>query len=125
MRAVLCSLLVFATSANALTRSEVEEALKKATTFFDQKVRFHGGFVWHVSSDLKYREGEGRADDKNWVQPPGTPSVGEAFLEAYAATKDPAYLKMAEKTGEHLIGGQLESGGMDYNIEVEPTNRHT
>ena len=47
-----------------------------------------------------FREGEGRANETTvWVQPPGTPSIGMAFLDAYEATGDPTYLEAARRAG--------------------------
>jgi PelA/Pel-15E family pectate lyase len=55
----------------------------------------------------------------NWVQPPGTPSVGMAFLRAYEATGEKVYLDAALNTGRCLAWGQLASGGWDYSIEFD------
>jgi hypothetical protein len=42
--------------------------------------------VNYVSEDLRHRQGEGVAGPSEiWVQPPGTPTVGLAFLAAYEA----------------------------------------
>ncbi|HSH96363.1 MAG TPA: pectate lyase, partial [Roseimicrobium sp.] len=58
-----------------------------------------------------------------WVQPPGTPSVGEAFLDIHAATGDKAFLDAAAKTAKALIRGQRLSGGWYYGIEFDPAKR--
>jgi hypothetical protein len=57
------------------------------------------------------------------VQPPGTPSIAEAFLDAYEATGEDLYLDAARKAGECLVRGQLRSGGWDYRIEFAPDRR--
>src|SRR5690606_19848781 len=78
----------------------------------------HGGYVWASSGDLALREGEGVVGpDTIWVQPPGTPAVGQALLEAWHATKEQAFLEAAREAGEALLRGQLESGGWNYRIE--------
>ena len=107
-----------------LTREQAAAALRKAVTFFRERVSAEGGYLWRYSSDLTRREGEGKADEKTaWVQPPGTPSVGEALLDVYLLTSDPFYLEAARETAEALIRGQLESGGWDYRIYFDPNQR--
>ena len=106
------------------TRGEAVEALHKAVDFFYSKVATHGGYVWLYSSDLKYRQGEGLAyDQRIWVQPPGTPAVGLAFLDAYEATGDPLCLKAAREAAHALVQGQLHSGGWHYSITFDPQKR--
>src|SRR5262245_29991069 len=78
-----------AQEAAADLRQEALQALKKAATFYRDKVASHGGYVYYYSVDLKERWGEGKASaDTIFVQPPGTPTVGMAYLKAYAATGD-------------------------------------
>lgn len=107
-----------------LTRKEAEVALKKAVAFFRENVSAEGGYLWRYSADLKGREGE-RTAGKNtvWVQPPGTPTVGDAFLTAYQLTGDAAYLDAARETASALVKGQLKSGGWDYRIDFDPAAR--
>jgi len=108
---------------------EAAAALKKAVTFFRTQVAADGGamgrgYLWRYSADLKLREGEGAAGAKTaWVQPPGTPSVGEAYLRAYQRTGDAEYLEAARETAYGLVWGQLKSGGWDYRIEFDPKRR--
>lgn len=103
---------------------EVKPALDRAIRFYVEKVTAHGGYVWRTSGDLQLREGEGKAGpDTIWVQPPGTPTVGEAFLDAYDATGKKDYLEAARAAGEALIQGQLHSGGWYYRIEFAPEQR--
>ena len=106
------------------TREDVVEALRKAVQFFHSEVAIHGGYVWRYSADLKCRQGEGLAyDQKIWVQPPGTPAVGLAFLGAYEATGDPLHLKAACDAAHALVKGQLHSGGWHYYITFDPRDR--
>src|SRR5436189_4783484 len=93
------------------TRAEAAQALKKAVTFFRDKVSADGGYLWRYSEDLSLREGEEKATaTQAWLQPPGTPSVGEAFLAAYERTKDPLLLDAATHTARASVNGQLHSG---------------
>lgn len=109
---------------DAALRRSAEEALRRAVTFFDQEVSIEGGYVWAYAEDLTLREGEGKATPQTaWVQPPGTPSVGMALLQAYHLTKAPLCLQAATRTAHALVKGQLVSGGWDYRIEFAPQAR--
>ena len=99
-------------------------AAKKATMFLTERVSTEGGYLWRYSSDLKLREGEGIVDTKTvWVQPPGTPSVGEAFVELYDSTGEQLFLNAARSAAESLRRGQMRSGGWQAYIEFEPERR--
>jgi hypothetical protein len=99
-------------------------ALRKAVEFFRAEVAVNGTYLWQYSADLSKREGEGKATKtQGWIQPPGTPSVGIALLEAFHATGDPYYLEAARETAHGLIQGQLKSGGWTYLIEFDPAAR--
>lgn len=103
------------------TRAEAMDALKRAATFFRTKVATQGGYAYFYTVDLQQRWGEGEGTkDQVWVEPPGTPAVGRAYLEAYAATKDPYYLDAAKETGMALVYGQLKSGGWSQTIDFDP-----
>jgi PelA/Pel-15E family pectate lyase len=105
-------------------RAEALKTLRKATDFFCTRVATEGGYLWRYSDDLARREGEGKATATMvWVQPPGTPSVGMAYLAAYEATGDAYYLEAARDTARALVKGQLRSGGWDYRIEFDPQKR--
>ncbi len=104
--------------------AEAQEALKRAVRFFRTEVAVHGSYVWRYSRDLTKRWGEGEASPtQGWVQPPGTPSVGMAYLRAYEATKDRFFLEAAIETAYALVKSQLASGGWDYRIEFDPERR--
>jgi PelA/Pel-15E family pectate lyase len=104
--------------------AEALAAMRSATTFFTRQVATEGGYLYAYSADLKRREGELPATDTMvWVQPPGTPAVGMAYLRAYEATGDDFYRQAARQTAEALIKGQLRSGGWDYKIEFDPQLR--
>ena len=75
--------LILATAPQASLRDDAAQALKKAATFYRAQVARHGGYVYYTSLDLKDRWGEGKAlPDQIFVQPPGTPTVGLAYLRA-------------------------------------------
>ena len=100
------------------------DTMRKAATFFRSEVASHGGYVYYYSIDLKQRWGEGAATaDQIWVQPPGTPTVGMAYLKAYEATVEKFYLDAATDAAEALIYGQLQSGGWTNCIDFDPNGR--
>ncbi len=101
----------------------VRAALHKATEYL-VSISTEGGYLWWYSADLKQRRGEDNATETQiWVQPPGTPSVGMAFLAAYEATRDEIHLRAALGAANALARGQLESGGWSYVIEFDPAKR--
>lgn len=96
--------------------------MKRAATFYAGEVAMNGGYVYYYSTDLTKRLGEGPATATEvWVQPPGTPAVGEAYLAASAATDDALYLEAALAAGKSLVYGQLESGGWRNSIDFDPS----
>jgi len=95
--------------------------IQKAAEFYRNEVASHGGYVYFYSLDLKQRWGEGVATkDQVWVQPPGTPTVGMAYLDAYEATGKPIYLEAATAAAEALLYGQMQSGGWTNCIDFDP-----
>ena len=120
MRKALLSLLLIASSfpAAAATRSQVEQTMKRATTYMVEKVSTNGGYVWSYLPDGSRRWGEIEAKPSMvWVQPPGTGTMGHLFLDAYHATGDEYYYQAAEKVAGALILGQHRSGGWNYFID--------
>jgi hypothetical protein len=100
---------------------ETKGAMRKAATYYREKVSSHGGYVYSYSLDLKQRWGEGVASkDQIWVQPPGTPTVGLAFVNAFEATGDELYLDAAAEAAEALVYGQVKSGGWTNCIDFDP-----
>lgn len=103
---------------DAKLRGEALAALRKAVGYYRSQVASHGGYVYHYSLDLQKRWGEGVATkDQIWVQPPGTPTVGLAYVSAYQATGDAFYLDAATETATALIYGQLKSGGWTNSVD--------
>jgi hypothetical protein len=99
-------------------------ALSKAAAFYHDKVAAHGGYVYQYSADLSLSEGEGVTDrDTVWVQPPGTPTVGLAFLKAYERTGDEKLLAAARDAADCLLEGQFQSGAWNGWIDFAPDKR--
>ncbi|MBD54982.1 MAG: hypothetical protein CMM05_07870 [Rhodopirellula sp.] len=108
----------------AITEAAITEALHRAVSFFRNHASAHGGYVFQISADLTKREGEGSVTASTaWIEPPGTPAVGLAFLQAYRLCKDPMLLEAAKETAEALRQGQLKSGGWDNRIEFDTKER--
>ncbi len=104
--------------------SRAARALRHAVDFFRRDVATEGGYLWRYSADLKRREGEKVVEGPVvWVQPPGTPAVGLAFLSAYEATGEKLYLAAARDAARCLVRGQLRSGGWAYHIDFDPKKR--
>ncbi|MFO0950369.1 MAG: pectate lyase [Isosphaeraceae bacterium] len=108
-------------AAEPVLSDEAREGMRRAADYFRSKVAVHGGYVYHYALDLGRRWGEGEAGPEEvWVQPPGTPTVGFAYLKAHEATGDPFYLDAAREAASALMHGQLESGGWLHSIDFDP-----
>jgi PelA/Pel-15E family pectate lyase len=113
-----------AQSSDAELRAAVAKGMKAGAMFYRTKVASHGGYVYYYRVDLQERWGEGKANaDTLFVQPPGTPTVGMAYLKAYEATRDAYYLDAVRETAEALVYGQLASGGWTQTIHFGPAKR--
>ena len=114
--ALLLATLGLPSLAPAATPAEVTAAVVKAVRFYHSNAATHGGYVYRYSADFQLREAEGiPGPDTVWIQPPGTPAVGMAMLDAYEATKDETCLKAAVDAARCLARTQLASGGWDYS----------
>jgi PelA/Pel-15E family pectate lyase len=103
--------------------AQARTTLTRATEYL-RSISEEGGYLWRYAADMKRRAGEEIATPTQvWVQPPGTPSMGQTFLHAYAVTRDARYLDAARAAADALARGQLESGGWDYLIEFDPAQR--
>ena len=101
------------------------ERMKLATEFVRTHVAVRGGYVYDVTLDLKQRRGEGVATATEiWVQPPGTPTVGTAFVRAWEATGDPLFLDAAVECADALLHGQLESGCWSDRVDFDPRGKN-
>lgn len=106
------------------TAAQVRAGIDRAATFFHDRCAKHGGYVWRYSRDFKLSEGEAETGpDTIWVQPPGTPAVGMAFVAAYDATGERKYLDWAVEAAEALLAGQMQTGGWDYGIHFAAADR--
>lgn len=106
------------------TPDATRKALHRAVDFFRQHASAGGGYVYQLSEDLSKREGEGKVGPTTaWIEPPGTPAVGLAYLEAYRLCGESILLDAAKETANALIRGQLESGGWDNRIDFDPATR--
>lgn len=96
----------------------------KAVEFYRKNCAIHGGYVYLYSSDLTLREAEGMpGPDTIWIQPPGTPLVGEAFMNVWEVTRDPIASGAALDAARALALTQLESGGWSYSGGFSETDR--
>ena len=72
-----------------------------------EKVSTKGGYVWAYLPDLSRRWGEMEARDSMiWIQPPGTPTMGHLFLDAYHATGDEYYYRPPRRSPARSIWAQ-------------------
>jgi PelA/Pel-15E family pectate lyase len=123
---ILILVLLFSSTISAepddpALRDQALRAMRRAATFYREHVAKHGGYVYYYSTDLKKRFGEGVATpDQIWVQQPGTPTVGLAYVAAFRATRDDFYRDAIQETARALIYGQLESGGWTNSICFDP-----
>ena len=105
-------------------RQDCLVGMKRSAEYYRSQVAVQGGYVYYYSLDLQTRWGEGRATATQiWVQPPGTPTVGMAYLRSYEATQDKFYLEAATETAEALIYGQMKSGGWQAAIDFDPQGK--
>ncbi len=107
-------------AADDVSVKQARTALKKAVLFFQDEVSTNGGYLYAYSEDLSLRQGEEAATQYQiWVEPPGTPAVGEAMLVAYQKTEELVALEAAKKAAYSLVAGQLQSGGWASLIDFE------
>lgn len=105
-------------------RNEARQGLRRACAFYRTEVASHGGYAYYYSEELSRRWGEGEVDlETIVVQPPGTPTVGTAYLKAYEATGERFYLDAARDAAGALVEGQLVSGGWSQVIHFGPAKR--
>ena len=124
LASILFFLPILALPALAADEAAVRAALVKAASFFHEHVGFEGGYLWYYSGDLKLAEAEGIPEKGvAWGQPPGTPAIGETFLNAWEATKEPRFLEFASATAKALLRGQLHSGGWDHSFDLRDDKR--
>ena len=109
---------------DAPLRERAAEALRKAVEFYRGNVSTEGGYHFAYAEDLSYgRSEQSEGPTRVEVQRDGTPLVGMAYLDAYAATRDRYYLDAARDVANALVKGQYCSGGWDYFIEFDRQRR--
>ncbi|MGB1204972.1 MAG: pectate lyase [Chitinophagales bacterium] len=96
-------------------------ALAKSAKYF-YSLNIKGGYagIHDLDSGKVYGEGFRDSSDPNeiWVQPPGTPYVGQCYLRAYHITNKKQYLKAAISVGKILVWGQLPVGGWRFKLDT-------
>ena len=115
----LSSSLLMSSSWSALvqtdTRAAALVALKQAANYMDEVVSYRGGYVWSYAPDFSQQFGEMQAyRTMCWIQPPGTPSVGHLYLDAYHATGDERFYQAAYRTAMAVKQAQRQDGGWNY-----------
>jgi len=127
LSAVAAPAPVLAMPQAAPDRAAILATMKRATAFMTDEVAVGGGYVWNVLPDFSRRWGELEASPTMiWVQPPGTATVGHAYLDAYHATGDEQFYDAAKSAADALIAGQHPRGGWNYVIDTageEPLKR--
>lgn len=128
MRTILFTTLLAATLFNSHGRAadepgeeEVLAAMKRAATFYRDKLAVNGGYASQWPKDLS----EGRTEGKKSptiisIQPPGTTTVGLSLLRAYRATGDPLFLTQAKEAANALVQSQLATGGWGSDFDFDP-----
>ncbi|HVE52622.1 MAG TPA: pectate lyase, partial [Ramlibacter sp.] len=89
-------------------RQSTKVAMRRAAIHMDQNVSYRGAYVWSsLASDRNKLWGEMEAyPTMCWMQPTGTPSVGNCLIDAYKATGDENFYKAAERTALAMIEAQ-------------------
>jgi PelA/Pel-15E family pectate lyase len=120
-------LLVFCASANAqkvkeLSSENVLDAMKKSSEYMVNTVSCNGGYLWKYAADFSEYFGEVTGKSSQiMTYGPGTPAMGQLFMDLYEATGDEAYLGYAKQAANALIYGQHPLGGWNYVIDFDPS----
>lgn len=105
---------------------DVIAAMKKAASAMRTEVAFAGGYAWKWPKDLSTARSEKRAAPSLIaMQPPGTPAVGSAMLEAWQATGDRLFLQAAKEAAQALLWCQMASGGWIEDFDFDPRQSRT
>ena len=103
----------------ATTPTQARETLHRVIDFYRTEVGHRGAYLYRYSADLKFQEGESIATKTSgWVQPPGTPAVGEAYLNAWRLSGDAKCLEAAVEAAHALVDSQLMSGGWSSHFDL-------
>jgi len=121
---VLLAILPAALWAQAPSKEEALQAMRKAAGFYRNQVSTEGGYHYYYAADLSYGRSES-AEGPTQVeaQREATPIVALAYLVSYEKTGEGTFLEHARAAAHALVRGQLCSGGWDYLIEFDPEKR--
>jgi len=101
--------------------NEAKTAMKRAADYF-RSISTNGGYVGMYSPDLQERYGEALYEkarpNEIWVQPPGTPTIGQCYLQAWKVTGDKYYFDAARDVARALVWGQRRIGGWDHRVDI-------
>lgn len=101
------------------SREAVLATMKQATGFMTGNVACQGGYCATYLGDLSRRWGEMESTATQiWIQNPGTPLMGQLFLDAYHATGDEAYYEAAAGAARALVAVQHPRGGWNYLADM-------
>ena len=115
----IISAFTVSTSFAEVSRAQAGAAIERGINYF-HSLSNRGGYVYFLTPDLSRRWGEGVLDENTIeVQPPGTPAVGMALLNAYKATGSSSALNAARDTAQALILGQNTRGGWQHTIRFD------
>jgi hypothetical protein len=103
-------------------RDDAAAGLQKALEFYAER-QYHGGWASHYSLDLTRQWGEWRPTHANVVtiNDSGTTGIGLIFLKAAQVLNEPRWLRIACKTGDLLVAGQLPNGGFTQELQITAT----
>lgn len=119
--ASICTVFATGETLKAQSPDEFSEHLSRVVTFYRTKVGYRGAYLWKYAADLSAQEGENTATrTSGWTQPPGTPSVGEAYLQAHRLSGNRDCLAAAIECARALVKAQLESGGWNDHFDLGP-----
>jgi hypothetical protein len=112
------------TKAQPFTQADGRTTLAKVVNFYRTQVGYEGAYLWRYAADLTAQEGEGMATrTSGWTQPPGTPTVGEAYLNAWRLSGDSGCLDAAIEAARALVRAQLVSGGWSSHFDLGTPGR--
>lgn len=110
--------------ADSLDKAEATLRLHQVVAFYRTQVGYEGAYLWRYSADLTKQEGEGQASKTSgWTEPPGSPSVGEAYLKAWRLSGDGLCLEAATEVAHALVRAQLKSGGWSSHFDLGEAGR--
>ena len=126
LASILSLYLVRVSPAQSPDQTAARTALKKVVNFYRSEVAHEGAYLYRYSADLKHQEGEGEANaTSGWTQPPGTPWIGEAYLEAWRLSAEQPCLDAAIEAANALVHSQLKSGGWSSHFDLGPEGQKT